>query len=538
MSTGMVTSRQPGPRSQPISFAQLLRAEWVKFRTVRGWVVAMVIAVLITVLLGVFAAGHVNIGCQNGPNGPVLTGKACTPKYPIGPAGEAVSDSYYFVRQPVAGNGSITVRVTSLTGLHGGGNATAAGENPLAAMSKGVVPWAKAGVILTGSTRLGSAYAAMMVTGAHGVRMEYNYTHDTFGLPGSVTPSSPRWLRLTRSGDTVTGYDSADGRHWSLVGTAQLSGLPAAVQAGMFATSPIYTMTTPGVIGSTNQSGPSQATAVFDDVSLHGSWPARAWTGDNVGSGALSPGTGFGYYRRSGTAFTISGSGDIAPLVPGPGAASPLSTFGQPLAGLFAGLIAIVVVAAMFITVEYRRGLIRTTLAANPRRGRVLAAKAVVGGSAGFVTGLVAACIAIGIGLPYQRNQGSYVLPVSLPTEVRVIVGTAAMAGLAAMLAVAIGAILRRSAAAVTAVIVAIVLPFLLSVTVLPASAAAWVLRLTPAAGFAIEQSIPNYPQVTTVLSPAQGNYPLPPWGGFAVLCAWSTAALAVAYVLLRRRDA
>jgi ABC-type transport system involved in multi-copper enzyme maturation permease subunit len=97
---------------------------------------------------------------------------------------------------------------------------------------------------------------------------------------------------------------------------------------------------------------------------------------------------------------------------------------------------------------------------------------------------------------------------------------------------------LRRSAAAVTTAIVVIVLPFLLAVTVLPASAGAWLLRLTPAAGFAIEQSIPDYPQATTVFSPAQGNYPLPPWAGFAVLCAWVAVALSAAFVLLRRRDA
>jgi ABC-type transport system involved in multi-copper enzyme maturation permease subunit len=538
VSSTLMAPRRPDLRGGLVSFVESLRAEWVKFRTVRGWVVAMVVAALITVLLGIFAAGNVNIGCQNGPNGPVLTGKACTPKYPIGPGGEAVSDSYYFVRQPLAGNGSITVRVISLTGLHGGGDAQAAGQNPLAGMSKGVVPWAKAGLILASSTKPGSAYAAMMITGDHGVRLEYNYTHDTAGLPGSVTAASPRWLRLTRTGDTITGYDSADGRRWNLVGTAQLGGLPSTVQAGMFATSPVYTVNTPGAIGSSNQSGPSQATAVFDDVSLYGSWPGHAWTGDNVGRGPAAPGTSFGYFHQSGSVFTVSGSGDIAPLVAGPSAAGPTSTFDQPLVGLFAGLIAIVVVAAMFVTAEYRRGLIRTTLAADPRRGRVLAAKAVVAGGVAFAVGLVAAIVAISIGLPRQANQGSYVLPVSTPTEVRVIVGTAAMVALTAVLAVAIGAMLRRSAAAVTTAIVAIVLPFLLAVTVLPASAGAWLLRVTPAAGFAIEQSIPNYPQVTSVFSPAQGNYPLSPWAGFAVLCAWVVVALAAAYVQLRRRDA
>ena len=74
----------------------------------------------------------------------------------------------------------------------------------------------------------------------------------------------------------------------------------------------------------------------------------------------------------------MTGSGDIAPdrrPAPVP------RTIGQSLAGAFVGLIAVVVVAAMFITAEYRRGLIRTTLAASPRRGRVLAAKAVVVGA-------------------------------------------------------------------------------------------------------------------------------------------------------------
>jgi hypothetical protein len=141
MSGTLLAPRWPDLRAGRVSFWQSLRAEWVKFRTVRGWVIAMIVAVLLTVLFGIFAAGNVNIGCQNGPNGPVLTGKACTPNYPIGPGGEAVIDSYYLIRQPLAGNGSITVRITSLTGLHGGGNAQAAGQNPLAGMSKGVVSW-------------------------------------------------------------------------------------------------------------------------------------------------------------------------------------------------------------------------------------------------------------------------------------------------------------------------------------------------------------------------------------------------------------
>jgi ABC-type transport system involved in multi-copper enzyme maturation permease subunit len=516
-------------------FGPAIRSEWVKFRSVRGWIIGMIVAGLLILLTGVFLAGNGSIGCQNGPNSPPMTGKACLPPVPIGPGGEAVSDSFYFVHQPLVGNGSITIRVTSLTGIYRQGLAQAGQAPPPA--QKGLEPWAKAGIIIKASTRPGSEYAAMMVTGSHGVRMQHDYTGDVAGLPGPVSAASPRWLRLTRSGDTIAGYDSADGTHWALIGTVQLTGRAPTVQAGMFAATPAYNKTTTSFLGASDHGGPALATASFDNVSLRGTWPARAWSGANIGASKLAPGTPGGF-RHAGSGFAVSGSGDIAPIAPGPLSPIPSTTVEQPLAGVFVGLIAVVVVAAMFFTVEYRRGLIRVTLAATPHRGRVLAAKAIVIGSVAFVAGLPASILAVWLGLPKERNVGEYVLPVSTLTEVRVIVGTAAVIAVAAVLAVAIGAILRRSAAAVTTVIGLIVLPFLLSVTVLPASVAVWVLRITPAAGLAIQQSIPNYPQVSSNASATAGVYPLTPWAGFGVLCLYAAAALVVAAVLLRRRDA
>jgi ABC-type transport system involved in multi-copper enzyme maturation permease subunit len=225
--------------------------------------------------------------------------------------------------------------------------------------------------------------------------------------------------------------------------------------------------------------------------------------------------------------------------VPGPGTGFPSATIEQSLAGGFAGLIAIIAVAAMFYTAEYRRGLIRTTLAASPRRGRVLAAKAVVIGLVAFAVGLVGAAASIAIGVPRESADGLYVLPVSALTEVRVVVGTAALLALAAVFAVALGAVLRRSAGAITVGIVAIVLPFLLSALgIFPAGISAWLLRLSPAAGFAIQQSIPQYSQVSRVYSAVGGFYPLPPLAGVAVLCGWVAAAVLLAMYVLKRRDA
>jgi ABC-type transport system involved in multi-copper enzyme maturation permease subunit len=511
-------------------FAQLLRAEWTKFRTVRGWVIGAVVAALVMLGLGFFAALGTSGSCEavsSSGNGPARSGTACTPKLPTGPGGEPVSDSFYFVRQPLAGNGGITVRVTSLTGVLPGQQ----GPNN----SPGLVPWAKAGLIIKDGTGEGSAYAAVMVTADHGVRMQADYTQDTAGLPGAVSAASPRWLRLTRSGDTITGYDSADGTHWTQVASVRLAGLPTVVQAGLFATSPIYQEITQGFGGSSNGSeAPSQATAAFDHLGLEGHWPAAAWTGSYIGA---DNGPGIGSYRESQGRFTVTGSGDIAPIVSGPsGPGGPTLTLANLLIGTFAALIAVIVVATLFITVEYRRGLIRTTLAASPRRWRVLAAKAVVVGSVGFVIGLVAAAIMVILGGQVARHQ-AYVFPASWATELRILVGTGALVALVAVLALAVGAMLRRSAAAVTTVIVAIVLTDILGL-ILPVGAADWLLRLTPAAAFALQQAAPAYPQVTAIYSPVGGYYPLAPWAGLAVLCGYVALALAAAIVLLRRGDA
>jgi ABC-type transport system involved in multi-copper enzyme maturation permease subunit len=531
-----------GPRGG--GFGSLLRAEWIKFRSVRGWVIGMILAALLTIFLGVFAAANANIGCQT-PGGPPKSGKACLPYIPHGPGGEVVTDSFSFAHQPLTGNGTITARVTSLTGEHANLASAQRAVQVGSGLVPGLAPWAKTGIIIKRSTHQGSAYAAMMVTGAHGVRMQDNFTGDTAGLPGAVSAAHPRWLRLTRSGDTITGYDSADGTHWTQVGTVQLTGLPSTVQAGMFATSPGYTVTQNSFGGASNSGGPAQATGVFDHVSLAGGAPGGTWAGTTIGGGGpagTGPGPGGGgsapFTRGSGR-YTLTGSGDIAPVTPGPLGPFPTVTIGQSLAGAFVGLIAIVVVAAMFFSTEYRRGLIRTTLAATPRRGAVLAAKAVVIGAVAFAAGLVAAVVSIVVGVPKEENQGQVLLSGPVLTDVRVIVGTAAMLAVAAVFAVALGAILRRSAAAITIAVVTVVLPFLLAaLNVVPAGVGDWLLRVTPAAGLAVEQSIPRYSQVTTVTSPIQGYYPLSPSAGFAVLCLWAAAALALALVMLRRRDA
>jgi len=55
---------------------------------------------------------------------------------------------------------------------------------------------------------------------------------------------------------------------------------------------------------------------------------------------------------------------------------------------------------------------------------------------------------------------------------------------------------------------------------------------------FAVSQNNQQYAQVIASYNPANGFFPLAPWAGFAVLCAWTAAALVLAAYALRRRDA
>jgi ABC-type transport system involved in multi-copper enzyme maturation permease subunit len=512
-------------------FTQLLRAEWTKFRTVRGWVITALAAALLIVLfayLGTFR--HEDGGLCVGANPASGTCQSFAhPGPPLGPGGEAVTDTYYLVHRTLSGDGSITVHVSSLSGRIQAGNGHSASVSDLSGGAGPLQPWAKAGLIFTASTKPGSAYAAVMLTGAHGVRMQYDYSHDTAGPAASARS---RWLRLTRSGTTLTGAESADGRTWTRVGSAHLARLPQIVSAGLFVTSPQTAPASQYLVpgAATKATG---ATATFGQPGLRGRWSPGPWSAQKVGDTGVYPTLSSVGYQRSGPGFTITGSGDIAPAV-GVG-----ETDQTALTGVFVGLIALIVLGAMFITGEYRRGLIHTTLTASPRRGRVLIAKAVIIATVAFAVGAVAAAVSIPLGNHILRENGNYVYPTGTLTELRVIFGVGALLALTAVLALAVGTALRRGAAAVTTVIVLIVLPYVLAfASALPTGISDWLLRLTPAAAFAVEQTLPQYHQINYLYTPSGGFFPLAPGLGLAVLVAYTAGALLIARHLLRTRDA
>jgi hypothetical protein len=495
------------------TFAQLLRAEFIRFRTVRSWMISLGAVVISLVLLSFAVA---------------LASHASNLAISTGPDGEMVSDTYTFVHQPLVGDGTLTTRVTSLSGMYtplsnssGNGFGVSSTSQLGSQLRAGLAPWAKAGIILEPDTKQGTDYAAVMVTGSHGVQMQYNYTHDSPGLTGSVGPSSPRWLRITRAGDMIAGYDSTDGVHWSKVSTIRLAGLPHSVQIGLFVTSPVY------FPAGSNNGTPSVATANFDRTSTQGDLPDSFWTGDTVAGSYPSLSSGLTWRQHSADAFTISGSGDIAPLV---GNIVTTNWSGACIVdGIIVGLLFLIVFAASFAPSEYRRG------ASGALPQRILAAKAIVIGSLAFAAGTIAIALAEVITRHVLAANGINLFPQSGLVTAQVIFGTGLFLGLAAVLVVALGSMLRRRVVTIVAGIVLFIVPGVI-VTILPADPNSWLMRFTPTAAFAIQANLPRSSLVADAYTIMNGYFPMSPWGGLAVLAIYAVAALGAAMWLLRYR--
>ncbi|MFE0133050.1 ABC transporter permease subunit [Streptomyces sp. NPDC059037] len=495
-------------------FPQLLRAEWTKLRTVRRWGLTLLAAVVVTVLISLFSATSSGIETTGGGGG------GGSPA-PTGPGGVSIRDDFTFVHRTLTGNGSITARVTGPTG-----------EQPRRAPE-----WAKAGVLIKESTDPGSEYAALMITAGHGVRLQSEFIRDVAGSAASAT--TPHWLRLVRSGATVTAYESADGRTWHEVGTVRLATSAEAVQFGLFVASP-NAQSMQRKFGNVSVSDqPSRSSARFDEVTVKGA-TGGDWRLTDVGrpSGGGQPtGDGQGELRRAGGEFTLSGSGDIAPGTPMQPDLVAASLNGSQLS-----LVLVAALGVLFITAEYRRGMIRTTFAVTPRRGRVLLAKAVVIGAVTFVTGLVASLLSYLLSMPALRAGGHEppLFPEFSLTDgpvLRAVIGTAALLALIAVLALGLGALLRNTAAAITTVVVVIVLPLIL-VSMVPLGLSQWLQRLTPVAGFAVQQTTPRYDQVAGLCLPEDGCYPQGAWTGFGTLAAYAVVVLGLAVWRVRKRDA
>jgi ABC-2 type transport system permease protein len=185
-------------------------------------------------------------------------------------------------------------------------------------------------------------------------------------------------------------------------------------------------------------------------------------------------------------------------------------------------VIAVCVLGVLAFSSEFSTGLIRTTFAAAPRRRAVLAAKAAVLGAVTLVVGEVVAFASFFLAQAILSGQG---LGVSLarPGVPGKVLAAGLLLCVCTLLGLALGAIIRHTAGGIAATIAVIVLPGITGF--LPAPWGGRIGRFT----------LLDAVRQVSALHPASNLFS-PGWS-LLVLLAWPAVALAVAAVLITRRD-
>ncbi|HWD68879.1 MAG TPA: hypothetical protein VG293_01720 [Solirubrobacteraceae bacterium] len=201
------------------------------------------------------------------------------------------------------------------------------------------------------------------------------------------------------------------------------------------------------------------------------------------------------------------------------------------LAGIYVGQLVIAALAVTAIAEEYTTGMIRVTFSAQPRRLSVLVAKAVNLSALTAIAGLaaVAGCLLIGrLMFPADGLDPAhgYAL-VSLGSGgLRAAAGSVIYLILIALLALAIAGVMRDVGVSIGTVVGLLYVPPLLA-QIVGGTLGEEIKRFAPmTAGLAIQHTT----NVRTM--------PIQPWPGLAVLAGWTLAALLLAALLLKRRDA
>jgi ABC-type transport system involved in multi-copper enzyme maturation permease subunit len=182
------------------------------------------------------------------------------------------------------------------------------------------------------------------------------------------------------------------------------------------------------------------------------------------------------------------------------------------------------VLAALFVGSEYASGLIRTTFGVVGHRTRVLRAKAIVFGGATWLAMTIGAFGAFFAGSAvYSGDLSSH--SIDDPGVLRAVLSVGFYGGCVALIGIAVGFLLRSTAAAIGVLIGLLMLAPVL-VGLLPGTIGDTLTKILPSQA---AEAMMNVTSPDNLLSP---------WLGFAVLVAWVVGLLAIAGVTLRRRDA
>jgi ABC-2 type transport system permease protein len=202
------------------------------------------------------------------------------------------------------------------------------------------------------------------------------------------------------------------------------------------------------------------------------------------------------------------------------------------LIGVQLGQAVVTVLAVLAVGGEYGTGMVRVSLAAQPRRMILLAAKVIT------VTGLVAVASTLAVagsvlagrlllpGSGFTAEHGYASLSLADGPVLRAAAGSVLYLCLVAMLALGVATVVRETAASIG---VMLGLLYLAPLLIQAISDPVWrrhVQQVAPTAGLAI--------QATTGLD----KLPIGPWPGLGVLAAWAAGSLLLGAVLLQARDA
>jgi ABC-2 type transport system permease protein len=188
------------------------------------------------------------------------------------------------------------------------------------------------------------------------------------------------------------------------------------------------------------------------------------------------------------------------------------------------------VMAALAVTTEYRFGTIRTSFQAVPQRTTLLLGKTAVVAALAAVVGLIAAFGAWAIGALFV---GSADMAIDTGAEWRLVAGEGLVFAISAVIAVAVGILIRQSAGAV-----AILILWPLAVENL--------FNLIPRAGddlsmwspFSNGGSFLNQGQDLGTQAGSAGQFALTPWWALLYFAGWAAALLIIALFTANKRDA
>jgi ABC-2 type transport system permease protein len=187
------------------------------------------------------------------------------------------------------------------------------------------------------------------------------------------------------------------------------------------------------------------------------------------------------------------------------------------------------VMAALAVTTEYRFGTIRTSFQAVPQRTTLLLGKTAVIATLAAVVGLITAFGAWGIGSLFASSAD---LAIDTGAEWRMLAGQGPVFALSAVIAVAVGILIRQSAGAIA---ILILWPLLVEN----------LFNLIPKVGDDLSQWSPFQNGGSFLvqgqefgLAGQPGDFALTPWWALLYFAGWAAALLAIALFSASKRDA